>query len=371
MMIPTEQHGAPRILLLAPNWLGDVVMTTPLISLLSRARFGARDVRADIILAVRRAWLPLFEADPRVAAIFPVERSGRHGGFAGIWRQARDLGRQKGDAIILGPPSLRAGLVSRLAGIPQRFGYRTDGRGLFLNAGLDFPGRGHGHYSDQLADLGRALLARLQGRVADSVGAATGPLLPGCARQAMPGWDEGPPVWALGVGATYGGAKAWPRAKVLEFLALVVNRHRVRLVLLGAGPAYLGDSPDGLAVRRELAGDAGIVDLVGRTSLPQVCDLLARSRVFVGNDSGLMHLAAAMATPTVGLFGSSDPNWTAPLGNRTRVLKPEGFACSPCFRPECNQAQFCLDALAADGVLLAVEDLLECRTQPTGKERTT
>jgi len=370
-MIPTEQHGAPRILLLAPNWLGDVVMTTPLLSLLSRARFGARDVRAGIFLAVRPAWSPLFDADPRLAAVFPVERSGRHGGLAGVWRLARELRELKADAIVIGPPSLRAGLVSRLAGIPQRFGYRTDGRGLFLNAGLDFPGRGHGHYSDQLVALGRALLVRLRGRVPDFSGPDTGPLLPGCARQVVPGWDEGPPVWALGVGATYGGAKAWPRAKVLEFIATTVKRHRVRLVLLGEGPAYLGESSGGLMVRRELAGDAGVVDLVGRTSLPQVCDLLGRSRVFVGNDSGLMHLAAAMGTPTVGLFGSSDPNWTAPLGDRTRVLKPDGFACSPCFRPECNQAQFCLDALAADGVLAAVEDLLESRTQPPGKERAT
>jgi len=358
MMPPAGKVGAPRILLLAPNWLGDAVMTTPLLSLLSRARFGPADSPAELVLAVRRPWLSLFAEDPRLSALVPVERTGRHAGIAGIVRLARDLRARKADAVILGPPSLRAGLASFLARIPVRCGFRTDGRGPLLNTGLTFPGRGSGHYSEQLCDLGRALMARLGGRVPDRDLPPGADPLPGCHREELPGLDDGPPLWAVGVGATYGGAKVWPRERVKEFLASASAGREVRIILLGQGTGYRDDSPPGTCVREDLAGGPGVVDLVGRTSLPQVCGLLARARVFVGNDSGLMHLAAALGVPTVGLFGSSDPCWTGPLGDRTRVLAPEGFPCSPCFLQECNQPRFCLDALSATRVLAAVEDLL-------------
>ncbi len=348
----------PGILVLAPNWLGDVVMATPLLNLLRSSVFGTQARRARLVLAVRRRWSPLFAGDPRLDDLIPVARTGRHAGIRGLWRLAVDLRGVSAAGIVLGPPSWRAGAAAWLARIPHRVGYRTDARGMLLNAGLDFPGRGRGHFSRQLLVLGEELIRRLGGRPGTQEAALAAPMLPGLITREPPGLGEGPPVWVLGVGATYGSAKAWPRPRIEEFLRAVVERFGARIVLVGDGEGFLRTSAGRTGsllppVRGDLPGGAGIIDMIGRTTLPQVAGILAGARVFIGNDSGLMHLAAALGAPTVGIFGSSDPRWTAPLGPRTAVVVPDGFPCSPCFRPTCNQPRFCLDALTADRVLSA------------------
>ena len=110
--------------------------------------------------------------------------------------------------------------------------------------------------------------------------------------------------------------------------------------------------------RDDPAGGAGVVDLVGRTTLVEAAVLLRGADVFVGNDSGLMHLAAALGTPTVGIFGSTSPAWTGPRGPRTTVAAAEGFDCQPCFRRTCNRPRFCLDALTPSMVLDAADRLV-------------
>ncbi len=362
MTVEPGRGSAPRILVLAPNWLGDVVMATPLLNMLAGSRFGADEKPPSLVLAVRRVWVDLFRHDPRLDGILVVERTGRHAGYGGLFRLARDMKNVAASAVVLGPPSLRAGLAARLAGIPLRAGFKTDGRGLLLQPGLRFPGRGVGHYSNQLLDLGREIVLRLNGREAGGPDGAQGELLQGLSTVTVAGLEGDPPLWAMGVGATYGQTKVWPTERVWAFLAAAVEQFGVRVVLLGHGSGF-GDhtvlpGSDHLSWRRDLAGGPGVVDLVGRTSLPEVTTILRHATVFVGNDSGLMHLAAALGTPTVGIFGSSDPRWTAPLGAHTAVVQASGFACIPCFRSTCNQPRFCLEALDADRVLETVRHLI-------------
>ncbi len=363
--------GGPTIVFLAPNWLGDVVMSMPLLNLLRSATFGSAAAQARLVLAVRGRWAPLFAADPRLDGLLPVARTGRHAGGRGLLRLASDLRRQGAQGIVLGPPSFRAGAASWLARIPVRVGFRTDGRGIFLNAGLDFPGRGVGHYSRQLLALGHEVVSKLGGKAGPPTVTQASPLLPGLVPEMPAGLDQGPPVWAMGVGTTYGQAKDWPLPRVLEFVSAVVDQEGVRVVLLGQGDPFSVPAESGAGslprVRRELAGGPGVVDLIGRTSLQTAAGILSGARIFVGNDSGLMHLAAALGTPTVGIFGSSDPGWTAPLGALTAVVAPEGFACSPCFRPTCNQERFCLDALPADRVLGVARSVLAAKGAPAGE----
>lgn len=104
--------------------------------------------------------------------------------------------------------------------------------------------------------------------------------------------------------------------------------------------------------------EADVIDLTGQTSLTDAVDWLGRSQLYVGNDSGLMHVAAAMGTPTIGLFGSSSPEWTRPAGPRVAVIAAEGFPCRPCYRRTCNQPVFCLGTVDASRVLAAARDLL-------------
>ncbi len=353
-----EARRDPVILVLAPNWLGDVVMASPLLSRLAAA--GDGDGRLPAVhLAVRRPWAPLFAGDPRLAGLVLVERQGRHGGLAGLVRLGADLRRVAPDAVVLGPPSLRAGLAARLSGARVRVGYRSDGRGGLLSDALPLPPRGTRHHGDELTDLGDRALAACGLAAGDPDREAAWGLLPGlrAAPPADPG--EGPAVWVLAPGTTYGEAKVWPLANARDFARRAVAERGVRLVLLGDAAAGRFAAELGRAVaggaRRDLPGPAGLVDLTGRTTVAEAAGLLRTADAFVGNDSGLMHLAGALGVPTVGLFGSTNPDWTAPLGPAVRVVAADGFPCRPCYRRTCNQPLFCLATIDAGQVLDAVD----------------
>jgi len=353
-----EARRDPVILVLAPNWLGDVIMGSPLLSRLAAAA-GPDGRRPAVHLAVRRPWAPLFARDPRLAGLVTVERRGRHGGPAGILRLGADLRRVGADAVVLGPPSLRAGLAARLSGAKVRVGYRSDGRGFLLNEALPVPARGSRHHADELTALGDRTLAACGLAAGDREREDAWGLLPGLREAPAADPGAGPPVWVLAPGTTYGEAKVWPLANAAEFARRAVADRGVRLALLGdaAAGAFAAELvrmvPGG--ARRDLPGPAGLVDLTGRTTVAEAAALLRASEGFVGNDSGLMHLAGALGVPTVGLFGSTNPGWTAPLGPAVRVVAADGFPCRPCYRRTCNQPVFCLATVGAGPVLAALD----------------
>jgi len=364
--------SASRILVLAPNWLGDVIMAAPLLSLLRETFSLAGGNPCQIILGIRRAWAPLFAHDPRLGGTLILERNGIHHGVAGLWRQAEAMRAVDADAVLLGPPSLRAGLTARLAGIPLRVGTRTDGRGWLLNCAVESPPRGSMHYSSEMLQLGDRLCERMGWT--SPAGSYTvlsssapefdeGIYLPGCLGWPATEPGSGPPLWALAPGTTFGQAKTWPIERVVEFMQVAVRDRERRLVLLGDGSArefcdrLRLDS--GLPWREVLDGPAGVIDLTGKTDLPGAVGLLKAAEGFVGNDSGLMHLSGVLGVPTVGIFGSSNPEWTAPAGPLTAVVIANGFPCRPCYLPTCNQPRFCLQDISARTVLASLDGLIE------------
>jgi heptosyltransferase-2 len=345
-MIPAATQLG-RVVVVLPNWLGDLVMAMPLLDLLHET--GGRGERFAIIVVVRRRWAPLLARDPRIAGVLPYERSGRHAGWRGVPRLARELAGEQADAVLICPPSFRMGAVARLARIPRRVGYATGGRRLLLTLALPpVRPRGRLHHSEELRRLGLILL-ETQGlhprREAGDL-----PRLPGLDELAPAGLPEGPPLWVLAPGATYGPAKTWPASRAAEFLHLAVREQGVRVAVVGdtATTAFtdeLRSLTGDLPWRRELDREPGVVDLVGGTTLMDLAALLKSTQAFLGNDSGVMHLAAALGVPTLGLFGSSSAEWTAPRGRVARALTASGFTCQPCFRRTCNRAVFCLDTL--------------------------
>ncbi len=348
-------NAGPVLLLVLPNWLGDVVMTLPALDALAATQ-------GPLQVAVRRRWAPLFAGDPRVAGLLIHERGGRWGHVLSVPRLAAQWRRSRPDAVLLGPPSWRVAAAAALAGIPVRVGYRTDARGPLLTQAvpLDEP-RGSTHYADQMTRLAAALLRACGGDLGPPV--ATSPRLPGLAAMPATELGAGPRAWVVCAGTTYGPAKTWPAARMAELLRLAVTQAGLRVLLLGdalagAFAAQMRGAAD-VPWRHETAGGPGVVDLVGRTGLHEAVGLLKAGEVFVGNDSGLMHLAAAVGCPTVGLFGSSSPGWTAPRGRWVRVLAADGFPCRPCFRKTCNQPRFCLDTIAAAQVFAAASSLAE------------
>jgi len=354
-----------RLLVLAPNWLGDVVMHTPLLSLLHEQRnhvSAAVGRPVAIHLGVRRAWAGLFQDDPRIDGLIVLERDCFRTGIRRTMHLASLMRKGRYDAILLGPPSLRAGLAAWLARIPRRVGYRTDGRSLLLNVSRSPLPRGSRHYSQEMIDLGGFWLESLGLKVTASVAEDWPATLPGCDTLSPADLGTGPPVWAVAPGTTYGEAKTWPVARLGDFLELAIGVAGVRIVLLGDEAAR--KFTFGLRERfgsswgEEPGHATAVLDLTGKTDLLGAAAILKSSSAFIGNDSGLMHLAAALDKPTVGVFGSSNPDWTAPLGRFARAVVPEGFSCRPCYRKTCNQTEFCLDTVTAETVLAVVNDLV-------------
>jgi heptosyltransferase-2 len=314
-----------------------------------------------VCLGIRPAWADLFRDDSRVDELMILERGGRYGGPLGTMRLAGMLKQGNFDAILLCPPSLRTGMAAWLSGISTRVGYRSDGRSLLLTHGIRPQKRGSLHYSREMVHLGAVWLKSLglpDAIIQDEDGTSS---LPGCDSLTAAVQGPGAPLWAVAPGTTYGEAKTWPVARLADFVQLVRDRTGARIVFLGdaAASGFTARLKDVLSSEwsDDLEQGASLTDLTGKTDLMAAVRVLKASQVFVGNDSGLMHLAAALGLPTVGIFGSSNPDWTAPLGTRTQAVYPEGFDCRPCYRKTCNQKLFCLETVSGESVLGAAVKL--------------
>ncbi len=359
----TRGARGEHVLVVLPNWLGDLVMAMPLVDLLVEAR-DPQGRRLRVTACVRRRWAPLISHDGRLDQVITYERTGVHAGLRGVGRLAAEWRATGAGSVVICPPSLRTALVAWLARIPRRIGERRDGRGPLLTLPLvPLQPRGRLHHGDELRRLGLVLLEALGVPAPPVAAAAPWPRLPGLKDLAPTLLGAGPPLWVIAPGATFGPAKNWPAARVAEFLQLAVAGRGVRVAIVGdtAAAAIVQDlrrRTADLPWRGETPGPAAVIDLVGATTLIDLAALLKSSAAFIGNDSGVMHLAAALDVPTLGLFGSSNPTWTGPRGPRAAAITATGFACQPCYRSTCNQPVFCLDTLGADAVLARLDALL-------------
>jgi heptosyltransferase-2 len=330
-----------KILVVGPSWIGDTVLAQPLFKLL-HARHG---VLALDVIAPR--WTrPLLERMPEVRRTF-VHPAG-HGEMklAAQHATARELAQEGyGQAIVL-PNSLKSALIPWLAGIALRSGYRGELRWGLLNdlRRLDetrYPGLAERYAALALAP-GAELpvpLPPLDLRADEARRRAT------LVRLEL---DPGRPGVALCPGAEYGPAKRWPPRHFAELAR--------RLAAAGDDVWILGaaaDASTGAEIARLAPGACR--DLTGRTALDEAIDVLASARLVVSNDSGLMHVAAALGRPLIALYGSSSPAFTPPLSPRARILRLD-LPCSPCFRRVCPLGHFkCMVDLAPERVIAAIE----------------
>ena len=329
-----------KLLIVGPSWVGDMVMAQSLYRLLKQ-----RDTGVDIHVVAPGWSLPLLARMPEVAS--GIELPLGHGDLRLGVRRAlgKRLRGARFDRAIVLPRSLKAALVPFFARIPIRTGYRGEWRYGLINDMRPFdPAR--------LDQTVLRFLALGQPKNERDLPAVPEPALSVDARAAdalmerfeLPRNAE---VAALMPGAEYGPAKRWPVAYYAELAARLVGDGMDVWVLGSANESPLAE---------QIRGHAGarVFNLCGRTSLTEAADLLAKASVAVSNDSGLMHVAAAVGTHVVAIYGSSSPSFTPALTRRKTVLY-RALSCSPCFARECPLKHLnCLNGIGVDAVVDAV-----------------
>ena len=321
-----------RALVVAPAWVGDMVMAHAIVP-------GLRDCGDEVHFLAPPATAALAARMPGVAKVHTL--CTRHGelGWQPRRRAARPLAELRfGRAVVL-PNSFKSALTPLWARIPVRTGFRGEFRYGVLN---------------DVRRLDEARMPRLVDRYAALADVApsnprlladTAALEELLTQHAL---STDRPVVALCPGAEYGPAKRWPTER---FAALAA-----RCVEAGASVWVLGTDAERGAAERILAA-APAVDLTGKTSLLDAVDLLSAAAVAVVNDSGLMHVAAALGVPVVALFGSSSQTFTPPLSSRARVLERH-LDCRPCFARTCPLGHLdCLAGISVDRVFASVMEL--------------
>jgi heptosyltransferase-2 len=343
--VTSRAAAAPEsILVVAPGWVGDVVMSQ---SLLTTLRSRRPDARIEVLAPT---WAgPLLERMPEVdqAHLVPIE----HGRLRpGVLLRAAAAARRRGhDRAIVTRRSLKSALVPFLAGIPIRTGILGESRHLLINDVRAVDGESHPAAVVRLAVLG------MDPGAAPRMDEVPWPRLrpdvaAGDRLVAVHGLAGDGPVVGLAPGAAFGPAKRWPQ-EYWEQLCRALTAGGRRVWVFG-GPA---EAEEG--ARIAAAGGESAVNLCGRTDLGAVVDLMARCDHVVSNDSGLMHVAAATGTRVIAIFGSTSPRNTPPLDERAVVVWRE-LECSPCYARECPLGHLqCLRGIEVAEVLGHVGDL--------------
>ncbi len=351
--------GAKKILIRAPNWVGDAIMSWPAVEAIARAL-----PQASLSVLARPAVADLYRELPMIEEVLVADTIGGTGpgGMGGLTRLSARVRSYQFDAAILLPNSFRAALEVWLARIPVRVGYARDGRSLLLTEAVPLPrrvGEIPRHESYYYHELVRraGLLDELPevDEVRLPLGAAG--LEQAKQKLAAAGLGAGQPRIAFAPGASYGSAKCWPVERYAALADGLIDAFRADVLLFGS----LADRPVAQAIARAMKHRAVI--FAGETSLPEFAALLRCCDLFIGNDSGAMHIAAAVGLAVVAIFGSTDPAGTGPLTRRRTLVQHKVF-CSPCFLRTCPIDHRCMKRIEVDEVYRAAEYWLNRKGVP-------
>lgn len=335
--------GAPsrpgRVLVKQVNWLGDVVMSLPALRAVRRAYPDAH-----LAVMIKSELASFFDGSAWIDEILPYRVRPGLAGLRDRVAIVNEIRRRDFDLAILFPDSFEAALWAWGARVPMRAGYRRDGRSLLLTHGVDrTPATLQGHQVHYRLHLLRAALG------IDGDAEMVSPDVDEATLQIMQGWlaerrQRRGALIAVAPAAAYGPAKEWPAAQWAQLIDLLATRDDAECVLVGAR----GEKAKCEEIAR--ATRARPLIAAGETSVGQLVALLSLCGAFVGNDSGAMHVAAALGIPNVGIFGSTDPERTGPLGPRAQVVYHR-IECSPCLQRTCRFGHYnCLTQIGVEEV---------------------
>lgn len=343
---PIDKSGIDNILIRATNWVGDAVMTLPALEAV-RENFQSASVT---VLA--RPWVaPLFENHPAVNNILIYNE------FGGLKKKMTEffhvinlVQKNRFDLAVLFQNAFEAALIAYLGRVKYRLGFDSDGRGFLLTHGIKRSGEIFAvHQVEYYLSILKAAGLKAESR---------NPVLYlskkdiGKAENLMQqqGISKNDFVLGISPGAIFGNAKRWPFERFAKISDWASEKWGAKVIILGSRKEKdIGNKIAGI-MRNKAA------DFCGTTSLGEAMGLIALCGFFVTNDSGLMHVAAALGIPTLAIFGSTDHVATGPRGSKTKIIRHD-IACSPCLKPECPIDFKCMLSIEPEEVWNEMEKL--------------
>ena len=337
-----------RLVVVAPNWLGDAVMALPALADLRR-HFSS----AHLTVAARPAVAPMFSMVEGLDAVATLPGGGGWRAIRGWRDDVRALNAGSFDTAVLLPNSFATALIASRAKIPERWGYAADARARLLTRAIPRP---HGALHQ------RAYYQTLTAALGIEAGPPYAKVSPDVdkARQLLRdiGLDIDEPFVVLAPGAAYGRAKQWLPERFAELAHAIITDRGWSVLMVGAEV----DRPACSDIARQLPKTGSrinrLIDFCGKSDIPTLAGILSQAHAVVSNDSGAMHLAAAVGTKTIAIFGPTNEHRTSPLSagaaSPAPVVVTHQVFCRPCMLRECPIDHRCMRGISAHEVLRAL-----------------
>ncbi len=336
-----------RVLIRAPNWLGDAVMFAPALAAIRNAF-----PQWHLSLLAKPASAALFDRSPNIDEVVVYQDPGIHSGWCGLLKLSRDLKKMEYDLAVLFQNAIGGAVVTYLAGIPIRIGYDTDGRGGLLTNPIACPRQAN---RESLVNYFRGLLPTLGIIPEESVPelhTTSGEDKHAVAMLAAYGFCSTDLLIGLNPGSVYGTAKRWSFRRYAAVVDNLVSVTGAKIVIFGGR----GEEELGLQIAKAMK--ARPILLSGKTSVRELMALLKCCHVLLTNDTGPMHMASALGVPVVAVFGPTDPRATAPSGTQ-HALVTAMIGCSPCLLRACPIDHVCMNGIEEQEVFGAAMMLLK------------
>ncbi len=331
-----------KILVRATNWVGDAILSLPAL-----AQIRQRWRNAEIAVLARPYVAELYRDQGVADRLLLDDFRDYHAGIPGRERLAGELRREHFDAALLLNNSFDSAWVAWRARIPERIGYARDGRGPLLTKAIRPPQPGEipTHESYYYLELVRRAGWTEHLSIPERIELRAGEAARRYARETLEGAGARRDYTriAFGPGASFGSAKCWLPNRFAALADRLIEGFSADVILFGT--AAEGNLLDAIASAMRHRP----VNLAGRTSVGELPAYFSECHLFVGNDSGAMHVAAAVGLPVVAIFGSTEAGGTAPVTSRLSVVQEKVF-CSPCFLRRCPIDHRCMKRVSVDMV---------------------
>jgi heptosyltransferase-2 len=339
-----------KILIRATNWIGDAIMALPALRAV-RKRFP----EAEIAIVGRPYVADIYRDQEICDQLIPYDPRGLHAGLSGRERLAAELRAQKFDMALLLQNAFDAAWLAWRARIPERIGYARDARSFLLTKAIPLPRHGEipAHEKFYYLELLRRAgwLDSVQDETFISLRVSEEKRRSADEFLCESGVRQGALRIAIGAGASYGSAKCWPPPRFAEVANQLQSEADADVILFGTA----AEASVSTAISAEMRRPP--IDLTGKTAIADLPALLSQCHLFIGNDSGAMHVAAAVGLPVIAVFGPTDPEGTAPVTPRCSIVQEKPY-CSPCFLRSCPTDHRCMTAITANMVEAAARPWL-------------